>query len=102
MAIFEDGHLFIWDEEALIKAEDELITELVTSIRVGAKCYSKIGLNNIYKRLSKYENVKKIVVADDRILDPDMPQVQSQFEKIFPKASFEWSYDLLVGGKHGR
>ena len=102
MEIFKDGHLFIWDEAGLIKAENELNTEIVTSIRVGAKCYSTVGLNNIYKRLSKYENVVKVVVADDRIIDPDMPHVQNQFEKIFPNASFDWSYDLLVGGKHGR
>ena len=102
MEIFEDGDLSIWDETALIRAENELNIEMVTSIRVGAKCYSTIGLNNLYKRLSKYKNVIKVVVADDRILDPDMPHVQTQFEKTFPNASFDWSYDLLAGGKHGR
>jgi hypothetical protein len=50
----------------------------------------------------KYKNITKVSVADDRILDQDMPSVKAKFEKLFPNASFEWRYDLLAGGKHGR
>ncbi|KJG01501.1 hypothetical protein UA32_02460 [Photobacterium angustum] len=102
MEIFTDGNLIIWDKSELERAEKEVSAEEVISLRVGAKCYSEVGLSNLYKRIAKYKNITKVSVADDRILDPDMPSVKAKFEKLFPNASFEWSYDLLAGGKHGR
>jgi len=102
MEIFKDGRLFIWSEDDLDKAESIIDSDLVTSLRIGAKCYSCVGLEILYPRLSKYHNVMKIEVADDRIVDADMPSVKRRFEMIFPNAIFNWGYDLLVGGKYGR
>ncbi len=102
MEIFKDGSLIIWDKDELERAEKELDPEQVSSLRVGAKCYSEVGLANLYKRIAQYKNITSISVADDRVRDPDMPGVKAEFEKIFPNARFEWSYDLLVDGKHGR
>lgn len=102
MEIFTDGNLILWDKGELERAEKEVSAEEVISLRVGAKCYSEVGLLNLYKRIVKYKNITKVSVADDRILDQDMPSVQAKFEKLFPNASFEWRYDLLAGRKHGR
>jgi hypothetical protein len=102
MEILKDGNLIIWDKDDLERAEKEVNPELVLSLRVGAKCYGEVGLANLYNRISKYKNVVKVSVADDHIPDHEMPTVKIKFLQLFPKASFEWRYDLLVAGKHGR
>ncbi|CCN34289.1 hypothetical protein VIBNISO65_980062 [Vibrio nigripulchritudo SO65] len=102
MEIFSDGHLSVWDKEDLIKAEHEVDPSKVSSLRVGAKCYSEIGMSQLYERIARYNLVTKVTVADDRINDADMSHVKKEFERLFPDADFEWSYDLLVAGKHGR
>jgi len=100
--IFNGGRLFLWDEKDLQKAEYTVNPIEVTSLRVGAKCFSYYGIENLLGRLSKYINVAAIELADDRIQDHDMPKVRQQFERAFPAATFKWAYDLLVAGKHGR
>lgn len=102
MEIFKDGNLIIWDKDELETAEKEVNPDLVLSLRVGAKCYNEVGLANLYNKISKYRNVVKVSVADDHIPDPEMQSVKAEFLELFPNASFEWSYDLLVAGKHGR
>ncbi|WP_160151711.1 hypothetical protein [Microbulbifer sp. ALW1] len=100
--IFHDGKLFLWDEidyrEALINVEPDT----VRSLRVGAKCYSCVGLEKLISELAIYKNVTEIEVADDRIQDEDMAHTRSLFLESFPLATFKWSYDSLAGGKHGR
>ena len=100
--IFQNGHLFLWESDDLKLAEKSISPNEVTSLRLGAKCYSSIGLESICKRLSIYSNIQSIEVADDRIPDQEMNNVQKTFETIFPQAVSRWSYDLLVSGKHGR
>ncbi len=101
-AIFSDGRLFLWDENDLSRAEHTVAPTEVTSLRIGAKCYSCVGIESLLAKLAIYRNVTAIGVADDRIPDQEMPKVKQQFETAFPAANFVWSYDLLVAGKHGR
>jgi len=100
--IFNGGRLFLWDENDLQKAENTISPAEVTSLRIGAKCFSYFGIKQLIDILSKYKNVTAIELADDRIKDKDMPAVMQQFQKSFPAATFNWGYDLLAGGKHGR
>ena len=100
--IFHDGKLFLWDESDYREAQSKVEPSTVRSLRVGAKCYSCIGLEKLISGLVVYKNITEIEVADDRIRDQDMAHVESQFLKQFPSVTFKWSYDLLVGGKHGR
>lgn len=100
--IFNQGRLFLWDEDNLLRAELEVNPEEVTFLRIGDKCYSCIGLEEIYERIAVYTNVTAIEVADDRIPDQEIPIVERRFAEIFPSAKFKWSYDALAGGKHGR
>lgn len=97
-----DGHLHLWDEGDLLRAEHTVNPAAVTSLRVGATCYSCVGIEPLLARLSIYKNVVDVIVADDRVQDQDMPKVKQQFEDVFPAAAFAWGYDLLVAGKHGR
>lgn len=101
-SIFNDGRLFVWDTDDLEMAEESVPRSQVVSIRVGAKCYSAIGLTGLLQRLSRYANVTEIEVADDRVPDTDMEDVKAAFLMEFPGIEFKWSYDCLVGGKHGR
>jgi hypothetical protein len=100
--IFKEGRLLLWDSKDLEEAEVTVNPLDVTSLRIGAQCYSVIGIAGLLTRLEKYSKVTSLVVADDRIKDDDMAGAQASFTKQFTLATFKWTYDGLAGGKHGR
>jgi hypothetical protein len=101
-SIFKEGRLLLWGSNDLEEAEAIVNPLDVTSLRVGAQCYSEIGIAELLTRLEKYSNVTSLVIADDRIKDDDMAEVQAIVTKKFTLATFKWTYDGLAGGKHGR
>ena len=100
--IFKDGRLLLWRSLDLVEAKANINPLDVTALRIGALCYSEIGIDDLLGMLEIYSKVTALVVADDRIKDDDMADVQAIFTKQFTLATFEWSADCLAGGKHGR
>jgi hypothetical protein len=74
----------------------------VKALHIGAHLYGAITLPVLLNRLSVFNNVRLVRLADDRTPDVDMPSVEAKFCTAFPGAKFEWTWDGLVAGKHGR
>ena len=94
--------LDLWNLEDLKEAEADGTPSMQDSIRVGAELFSSMPLDELLLRLSRFKVLSRIVVADDRVLDRDMPSVESAFKRTFPDAQFAWAFDGLISGKHGR
>ena len=73
-----------------------------TLLRVGADLYSAMPLDQLLARLAQFEKLSRIVVADDRVYDRDMPSVEMSFKSAFSRAQFQWDFDGVIAGKHGR
>ena len=98
-----DGDLHLWELHDLEAAEREIDPAQVRSIRIGAKVFSAMQLPFLLLRLAPFAtNAEAMSLADDRVMDADMPQVESLFRDAFPSVKFTWTWDGLVAGKHGR
>jgi hypothetical protein len=98
----ENVELNLWSIAELEDVEKDAVPSPHTSVRVGAILYSSIPIDELLSRLSRFKRLVKVVVADDRVLDRDMPSVEKAFKNAFPTAQFEWAFDGLISGKHGR
>lgn len=96
------SHLALWDLPALEAAESDNCSSEVTSLRVGATLFSTMPLDILLQRLARFTRISKVIVADDRVYDRDMPAVEQRFKETFANAAFEWHWDGLISGKHGR
>lgn len=94
--------LELWDLRALEEFEARAIRAQPSSLRVGAHLYSAMPLNQLLARLGQFEKLSRVAVADDRVYDRDMPSVEQSFKSAFPKAQFQWDFDGVLAGKHGR
>ena len=94
--------LNLWNLEKLEEAEADETQSMHDSIRVGAELFSSMPLDELLLRFSRFKVLRRIAVADDRVLDRDMPSVESAFKRTFPHAQFAWTFDGLIAGKHGR
>lgn len=94
--------LSLWDLPALEAFEAKGSRAQPTSLRVGAHLYSSMPLDQLLARLEQFKNLSRVVVADDRVHDRDMPSVEISFKSYFPEAQFQWDFDGVISGKHGR
>lgn len=94
--------LELWDLQALEEFEARASRAQPTSLRVGAYLYSAMPLDQLLARLAQFEKLSRVVVADDRVYDRDMPSIEMSFKSAFPKAQFQWNFDGVIAGKHGR
>ncbi len=94
--------LELWDLPDLEAAERDPISAKTTALRVGATLFSSMPVEVLLQRLGRFENLASVVVADDRVYDRDMPEVERRFRSAFPAATFEWHWDGIISGKHGR
>lgn len=97
-----DLELELWDLQALEEFEAKGSPAQPASLRVGAHLYSAMPLDRLLARLAQFENLSRVIVADDRVYDRDMPSVEMSFKSVFPKAQFQWGFDGVISGKHGR
>lgn len=98
----ENYELELWDLQALEEFEAKGDSAQPTSLRVGAHLYSAMPLDQLLDRLAQFKNLSRVIVADDRVLDRDMPSVEKSFNSFLPKAQFQWYFDGILAGKHGR
>lgn len=94
--------LELWDLQALEEFEARAGRIQPTSLRVGAHLYSAMPLDQLLARLAQFEKLNRVVVADDHVYDRDMPSIEMLFKSTFPKAQFQWDFDGVIAGKHGR
>ena len=94
--------LGLWDLQALEEFEARASLVQPTLLRVGAHLYSAMPLDQLLARLAQFEKLNRVVVADDRVYDRDMPSAEMSFKSAFPRAQFQWDSDGVIAGKHGR
>ena len=94
--------LELWDLPDLEAAEAEAASEKATALRIGAALFSSMQLEELMRRLERFRHVSRLEVADDRVYDRDMPEVERRFRGAFPRATFRWFVDGVLSGKHGR
>lgn len=74
-----DGHLHLWTLADMESAEGTADPSAVRSIRVGAQCCSSLQLGALLDRLERFGPLEKIELADDRVPDERMSDVQREF-----------------------
>ncbi|WP_298214631.1 hypothetical protein [Acidovorax sp.] len=94
--------LELWDLQALEEFEARASRAQPKLLRVGAHLYSAMALDQLLARLAQFEKLSRVVVADDRVYDRDMPSVEMSFKSAFPRAQLQWNSDGVIAGKHGR
>ena len=97
-----DGHLSLYDEEAFNAAVKYACRWKVKTISIGAKCFRKTDKEELFSFISKLKELTVINLSDDYTPDKDMKVTEKKVKENFPTIKFNWSYDLLIDGKHGR
>lgn len=99
---FTNGHLCLRNTLDIEVAERSISPHEVHVLSIGAKCFRSISVPELILKIQRYSNIQKLRLSDDYIPNERMEKIKEQILSQLGSVAFEWSYDLLVDGKHGR
>lgn len=88
--------------EALAKLPDTVNLGHIQTLHIGARLYRSIPRDQLFSWIAGLAALRYIHLSDDWIADDQMSTIASEFAEAFPSVDFEWSFEGLAGGKHGR
>lgn len=94
--------LLVNTEEVLRTLPDPAKLEHVHTVYLGARLHAEVMREELFDWIARLPSIRRVFLSDDWIADEEMPAVEADFAASLPDVKFHWSYDGLVGGKHGR
>lgn len=88
--------------EAFLKLPAPVNLGHIHTLYVGARLYRSIPRDQLFVWIEGLVALRSIHLADDWIADDQMATIAADFARTFPNVVFQWSFDGLAGGKHGR
>lgn len=102
MALNHNTVLIVSTAEAVAKLPNPAHLAHVEALHMGARFYQSIPRDQLFAWIAGFPALRSIYLADDWIANDQMAAIADDFGLTFPSVNFEWSFDGLAGGKHGR